>query len=162
MQKLEINKVNATKAYNLADANTKIILEELFGRENLIPQKITDIVKTYEDACEQIGIDPDFGISCSKSGVWKEIESISAYAKLIVIAQALNQGWQPDWSDTTECKYVPWFKEKSGFGLAYDGYDVWDTNTNFGSRLCFKNRELAEYAATQFAGIYKDFLTIKK
>lgn len=32
---------------------------------------------------------------------------------------------------------------------------------NRGSRLCYKSRELAEYAATQFADIYNDFLTIK-
>jgi hypothetical protein len=161
MQTLEIKKINAADAYKQADANTKKVLEILLGKENLVPQKITDRVKTYADACELLGIDPDLGLSCSKSGVWKDIENISAYAKLIVIARALNEGWTPDWSDSSQIKYVPWFKEKSGFGLSYYDYDYWSTITTVGSRLCFKTSELAVYAATQFADIYNDFLTIK-
>ena len=30
-----------------------------------------------------------------------------------------------------------------------------------GSRLCFKSKDLATYAGTQFLDIYKDFFTIK-
>ena len=161
MQTLEITKDNAFKAYKATDANGKKLLEELLGKENLQPVKITDRVKTYADACELLGIDPDLGLSCSRSGVWKDIENISAYAKLIVIARALNEGWTPDWSDSSQRKFVPWFKEKSGFGLSCNDYGDWYTITDVGSRLCFKTAELATYAATQFADIYNDFLTIK-
>ena len=30
-----------------------------------------------------------------------------------------------------------------------------------GSRLCFKSKDLATYAGTQFLDIYKDFFTVK-
>ena len=33
-----------------------------------------------------------------------------------------------------------------------------DSNANHGSRLAFKNRELAEYSGKQFIDIYKDFV----
>lgn len=37
-----------------------------------------------------------------------------------------------------------------------------NSNTNFGSRLAFKNEELAEYAAKQFGEIFADFCFIPK
>jgi hypothetical protein len=160
MKILEITQGDAIKAYNNAEEKGKQLLEDLFGKDKF-NQKITDLVKSYEDACIVIGIDLDLGISCSKSGVWKEIENIAAYAKLIVIAKALNEGWTPNWEDDSEYKYVPWFKHKSGVGLSFGGVDSWSAHTNIGSRLCFKTSELAEYAATQFADIYKDYLTIQ-
>lgn len=122
---------------------------------------ITDQVKTFEDACEVLGIDGDIITGSISDALADDADSITAYAKLIIIARALNQRWKPDWSDGSQYKYIPWFKHKSGFGLSYDGCGDWDTYTYVGSRLCFKSRALAEYAATQFADLYNDYLTIK-
>jgi hypothetical protein len=50
---------------------------------------------------------------------------------------------------------------ESGSGLSYDVYDYWRAVASVGSRLCFKSRELAEYAGKQFIDIYTDFFIIK-
>lgn len=122
---------------------------------------ITDQVKTFEDACEILGIDGDVITGSISDALAGDADSIAAYAKLIIIARALNEGWKPDWSNNSQYKYVPWFKHKSGFGLSFGGYGGWRTFTAVGSRLCFKTKELAEYAATQFADLYNDYLSIK-
>ena len=86
-------------------------------------QNITDRVKTYADACAVLGIKetlPDVG------GLRpKDRPSVTAYYKLIVIAQALNEGWEPDWTNKDQPKWFPWFyfdREKNktaGFALAF-------------------------------------------
>ena len=122
---------------------------------------ITAVVKTFDDACQVLGINGEVISASLNDALGTDAASISAYAQLIIIARALNQGWQPDWSNQSEYKYFPWFKNKSGFGLSYYVYAYWLTTTTVGSRLCFKTKKLAEYAATQFADLYNDFLTIK-
>ncbi len=122
---------------------------------------IIDQVKTFEDACEVLGLDGDILKGSVTDLLSGDLESISAYTKLIIIARALNEGWVPDWSNSSQYKYIPWFEHKPGFGLSYHDCADWYASTCVGSRLCFKTKELAKYAATQFADIYNDFLTIK-
>ena len=162
METLQIKKENALAAFESADEKGKELLLNLFGYPAL-SLKITDRIKTFEDACKVLGIEQGtFKIGVIENSPMDDaFESIQAYTKLIIIAKALNEGWTPDWSDSDEYKYVPWFKEKSGFGLAYFDCGRWVTYTAVGSRLCFKTKDLAIYAATQFADIYNDFLTIK-
>lgn len=119
---------------------------------------IKEKVRTFENACEVLGIDKvEFGIT----GLDEDKESIEAYSKLVIIAKALNEGWQPDWNDGNQYKYVPYFKHNPGFGLSFGGYDGWLSSAFVCFRLCFKTKELAEYAAIQFADIYNSFLSIK-
>jgi hypothetical protein len=124
--------------------------------------KITDRVKSFEDACRELGIDPA-GVLVLTSNV-KEVQenfkAIAAFTKLTIIAKALNQGWTPDWSNSSQYKYYPWFEWKSGFGFSSAFYGCWGTYTFVGSRLCFNSEELAKYAGTQFEDIYQDFLTL--
>jgi hypothetical protein len=121
-------------------------------------QPITERVKTFDDACKVLGLEK---VNVGVEGLDDDTSSIVAYTKIVIISKALNEGWQPDWTDSSQRKYVPWSEHKSGFRLAFGGYGAWTTITNVGSRLCFKTAELAKYAATQFADIYNDFLTIK-
>lgn len=150
---IEITKENAIKAFKEADAKGKKLLTSLLGEKNLY-EKITDRVKTFEDACEAISL------SAFETTSFDTPDDI-AYKKLKIISKALNEGWEPDWSNSNQYKYVPYFKHKSGFGLAFNDCVIWDTGTDVGSRLCFKTEELAKYAAIQFADLYNDFLTIK-
>lgn len=116
-------------------------------------------IKTFEDACKALNSDqsiPDFSMLPSQHQ-----KSAEAYCKLIIIAEALNNGWKPDWDNFNEIKYTPWFYNKSGFGLSYYDYVYWSTRTFVGSRLCFKSKVIAKYAATKFADLYNEFLTIK-
>lgn len=125
-------------------------------------QNITDRVKTYADACAVLGIKetlPDVG------GLRpKDRPSVTAYYKLIVIAQALNEGWEPDWTNKDQPKWFPWFyfdREKNktaGFAHANTSYAPTDTNAHIGSRLCFKTEALCAYAARQFEPLYEAWI----
>lgn len=125
------------------------------------PSLIFDKVKTFSDACDLLGIRGQVMTASINDDLGNDVESISAYAQLIIITRALNEGWKPDWTNSSQYKYLPWFKHKSGFGLSFDVAGNWFTSTHVGSRLCFKTKELAEYAATQFEDLYNDYLTIK-
>lgn len=126
------------------------------------PKDITKRVKTYADACAVLGIEPVNEDVLTKLGFTKDE---IAYRKLKTIAEALNEGWRPNWADSNEYKYWPWFvynPAAAGFSFASTYAAASNTNTNFGSRLCYKTRELAAYAGRTFEGIYNDYLLIKK
>jgi hypothetical protein len=130
---------------------------------------ITDKVKTFEDVCKILEINttvPDFSILPIPS---EHIKSFTAYYKLIMIAKALNEGWEPNWDDDKEKKWYPYFAMKtnngcgdlSGFGFSCTYYDFWGAYTGCGSRLYFRTQHLAKYAGKQFEAIYKDFLILE-
>jgi len=91
-------------------------------------KSITERVKTFEDACRELGLTE---VKLGVTGLDDDEESITAYTKLIIIARALNEGWTPNWKDSNQYKYVPWFKPAaSGSGLSYLGCDYWRSGTD--------------------------------
>jgi hypothetical protein len=151
MKNLQIDEKNALKLYSTASSEFKAMLHDTFG-EKFFQQKITDRVKTYGDACEVLGISSEI------IGYDEMSEDEIAYRKLKVIIKALNEGWTPDWNNSNEPKYYPWFyMNKPGFRLVDVRYLY--GHSNVGSRLCFQKREVAEYAAAQFFDLYKQFFT---
>lgn len=129
--------------------------------KTVAPKDITKRVKTYADACAVLGVEPMNEEVFTKLGFTKDE---IAYRKLKTIAEALNEGWRPNWANSNEYKYWPWFVYDSataGFSYAITNNTAANTDANIGSRLCFKTRELAAYAGRTFAGLYNDFLLIK-
>ncbi|MDR1553337.1 MAG: hypothetical protein LBS69_07740 [Prevotellaceae bacterium] len=121
------------------------------------PKDITKQVKSYEDACKVLGIEPVADEVLLKSGFTKDE---IAYRKLKTIAKALNEGWEPDWANRNEYKYWPWFLfdgANAGFASAPAHNAASNASAHIGSRLCFKTRELAEFAGTQFIDIYNEY-----
>ncbi len=117
---------------------------------------IIDRVKTFEDALNIVGIeDEDDYILLNYKGKNVGILAQVASLKLSIIAKALNEGWIPDWNNSSQYKHYPWFKaDGSGSGWVYGDYDDWDSVSYVGSRLTFKTRELAEYSGRQFIDLY--------
>lgn len=153
--KLELQKLTAKRLYPDAPEWFQEIMRESFGKDFFTKKDFRDI-KTFEDACFELGI--------SESDVYTDQDSDDevAYKKLKVIAKAINQGWVPDWDNTNQRKWWPWFKLASGFGFSGSDYDFAGTITAVGSRLCFESEEKSDYAAKQFSEIYEQLLTIKK
>lgn len=150
---LKVSKVNALKAHRSADKDGKLLLENLYGKEVFKNQDVRDRIKTFEDALEETGRPdiPDF------SGLPSNMRSyFIAQYKMSVIAEALNEGWTPDWNNSTEYKWRIWFRMSSAFAFSYSGYDNECSGAGGGSRLCFKSEELAVYCAKQFLDIWKD------
>jgi len=128
-------------------------LVDEFGEENIKPKDFKSI-KTFEDACKELELIPD--AICNKGDSSDEV----AYKKLKVIIRAINRGWIPDWRNSNQQKWFPYFNLSSGFGFSYSYYYCTSANTLVGSRLCFESEEKSNYAAKQFIDLYKEFLTI--
>ena len=139
-------------------------------------------IKTFEDACHEIGIDAE---AWNRDKISLGLEpDVLAFLKLRIIVKALNEGWEPQFTED-ECRYYPWFilytgeeynkldeEEKSrvvcrSFGYAYAlggvsfagaSYDSSFTFAGIGVRLAFKTSELAAYCGRQFLDIWADFV----
>jgi hypothetical protein len=119
--------------------------------------KITDRIKTFYDVLDESG-ECEGDIIPFSDPKTSEHKALNASARLFVICRVLNEGWSPDWNNSSEYKYYPWFK-MSGLGLSSYDYGGTYSDTYVGSSPCFKSSELAEYAGKQFISIYKDFLS---
>lgn len=159
MKQLIINEKDAKELYPTASEVWKRSLENTFGK-GFFSQKPTDRIKTFDDACQVLGIDP--------GTVWHNVDQSDevAYKKLKVIVSALNflandcQVWVPDYNNSREAKWYPWFYLNSpGFRLDVVYCDY--SSSSVGSRLVFKTEELARYAANQFSGLYSDYFEMQ-
>lgn len=129
-------------------------------------EEITDRVKSYADACNVLGIEPMNEDNMKAQGFRPDE---IARRKLEAITEALNEGWKPDWNDTDEYKYYPYFyinkdaKGKGTAGLSYANTDYAAANAyaNVGSRLCFHDPETARYAGRTFTALYEQILIEK-
>lgn len=129
-------------------------------------EEITDRVKTYEDACKVLGVEP-INEQNAKAQGFRSDEI--ARRKLETIAAALNEGWKPDWNNTDQYKYYPYFyiqenakgKGSAGLSGAITNYAATHTAAYIGSRLCFYALRLARYAGNQFTDLYEQILIEK-
>ena len=139
-------------------------------------------IKTFEDACHEIGIDAE---AWNRDKISLGLEpDVLAFLKLRIIVKALNEGWEPRFTED-ECRYYPWFilytgeeynkldeEEKSrvvyrssynanafgGVSFASASYGSSVTFASIGVRLAFKTSELAAYCGRQFLDIWADFV----
>lgn len=118
----------------------------------------TDI-KTVADAFKARDLDisevPDFSNVPEKYR-----KPMLDHFKLVIVAEALNEGWAPNWDDEDEFKYYPWFDMEKGF--VFVGCDYYVTSSSVGSRLCFRSREVVNHLVAQpeFFELYKSYFTI--
>ncbi len=183
---ITIKKENILNAYKQASGEQKSLLENMFGRELFQPKDIKERVKTFEDAVAILGNFNEAVVNYHIVFKVTSTKDILAFAKLRVIAEALNVGWRPTFSKD-EHRYYLWFciYSKEEFDKLYEYYknrcsvvscvggnaytdnffiyaSVYDASSSSyahpGSRLVFKTRELAEYCGKQFIDIWADFL----
>lgn len=151
------------------------------------PKDVTERVKTFEDACAELGdVHPYVTQYRCTAAAYKGdsmTEDFVAYLKLRIITAALNEGWEPqfvegeqrwyawydfiteedynDMTDEEKCRVVvrAFYSAGAYGGLVYSntGYVSTYSGAGVGSRLAFKSDKLAEYAAKQFIDIYADY-----
>jgi hypothetical protein len=111
-------------------------------------------IKTYEDACKRLNLDPT-KIPDTSIVPLKYRRSIIAYHKLLIIHEALNDGWTPDWYRSSQIKFYVW--------LSYEKLGVSSTRAAaYPGRLCCKHYELAQYIADTFKSEYWDYFLFPK
>ena len=160
----------------------------LVDEQKVDNRPVTERIKTFTDACNALGDEhPLVAQYRLTAGAYKGdpmTEDFIAYLKLRIIVAALNEGWEPKFTED-EYRYFPWFffytKEEYdklddegkgrcvprsgnyasasfGFVHVYAYYDASYSYTNLGSRLAFRTRELAAYAGRQFTEEWADFM----
>lgn len=192
---MEIDIKNIMAAYETATESEKILLSTLFpdlslGQTEKAPddRPVTERIKTFEDAMLALGEEHPLVKE------WHCGENLSsdleAYLQLRVICAALNEGWEPQFTED-EWRWFPWHylwteseldkksdewkadrhlimigdkyqSEYAGLACA-DSYTAPSTSdTNFGSRLCLKSEALATYCGQQFIDLWAAFLLTPK
>jgi hypothetical protein len=130
-------------------------LENEFGSDFFKTQTFEEI-KTFEDACRELGINPINVINGN------DYPDEIAYKKLKIVIKAINKGWIPDLTNRDQEKWFPIFNLSSGFGFSNSHYRCTHASPGVGSRLCFESEEKSNYAATHFIELYREFLTLTK
>lgn len=170
METIEIKKDNALKAYNKADKNVKEVLEELLGKQNLIPQDITERIKNFKDACEYFNLkthgDAYALLKLTKRKLLADVpieQCDDVVLRLEIQIHALNEGVFCDLTNTSKPRWYPYFNKRadnglpSGFGLSGPvTYYVYE-GSYVGSRLCLHSEKNALYAGIQFRPDYEEF-----
>lgn len=188
---MEVKKENVLAAYETAREagadSTMKVLEALFGKETFKPKDITERVKSFEDACRELG--KSHPLVCQYNAIDDVDTNLNAYLKLRIICAALNEGWEPKFTED-EVRWYPWFwlyttqeiedmdeQEKqerhlistgdyetgyAGFAYANSNDAPSATTTNVGSRLCLKSEALAVYCGKQFIDLWADFNLVRR
>ena len=135
-------------------------MESLDEIINAREKDITDEIKTMDDVYRYNGVKESDVLPYSNPKSGKQ-RALNACAMLVEMVEALNEGWTPNWDDSSQYKYYGWFRmSSSGFGLHGLGYVYSGSANDVGSRLCFKSSELAKYAGEKFKKLYKEWMLI--
>ena len=185
---IEIPEGKVAEWKEINGVTTLVLVDEADNRP------VTERIKTFEDACNELGEENVFvqayrTAEFNTSGNQNDVSDVVAYLKLRVIAEALNEGWKPQFT-TEEFRWYPWIylytqedidkmdeeKKKtlwrlggpsncgSPCGLAYAYSDsAWSlSNSNFSARLAVKSEALAKYFGQQFIGIWSDYVSLPR
>lgn len=126
-------------------------------------------VQTFEEACQLRGYDANTVLPEVSNYPVNHQKAMIAFAKLVIINEAMNEGKKFDWNDYDQNKYYPWFdlekdKQHNPSGFRFNGtcYVLTITFTLGGSRLCFHSRSDAEFAGKHFEELYREILVISE
>lgn len=113
---------------------------------------VTERIKTFDDACEELGYDHTFVRTYNEyarniSEENKNDVDAIAYLKLRIIVAALNEGWKPKFTED-EQRWYPWFKLWKGKELSMIGKADWKTDRHL---IMIGDKYQSEYAGLAFA-----------
>jgi hypothetical protein len=134
---VELTGEEIEEMFAASDSNQKQVLSQFFVKER---NGIMGKVGSYEDACKVLGI---------------SVEKRTPYERLCIIIKALNEGWYPNFNNSSENKYWNYFRMIDG------SFSFFDVNCNANtmyvpSARYLKTRELAEYAVEIAFEEYKE------
>ena len=149
---IKLSEEKARELYKTATKEFKQLLEENFDKSVLNPN-IIDRVEDFDSILEILEIE-DYQ-SPYKNPKTKEQKSINALDKLFLIAKVYNEGWIPNWKNSSEYKWFP-YKYFSG-GVFVLCSIVWYLCLYSPSGVHLKNKELCEDLIKKFRDILEDY-----
>ena len=153
-------------------------LEKLKKQREWIEKPITERIKTFTDAVEELGIEHPLvkQYMAAANGDESFSRNTFAYIKLQIVAAALNEGWFP-YLQRKEKRWYPYYKIYAGdelddifpdatylfgasCGLACVGSGhAWSNAlSNISARLAVKSEEISDYFGNQFIDIWAEYL----
>ena len=155
-----------------------------FTLEEIEEKDINEVVTNFDEARKYLHGKPNGDFTVSKKmlsgnslpldGVTnlvkdlnpRHLNALVALNKLFTIADAWNKadGFVPDFSNSRQYKYFPWFvynKDAAGFVYANTNYAASNTYAHIGSRLCFKTANRARQFGEKFADLYNQVFLFK-
>jgi hypothetical protein len=100
-------------------------------------------IESFNKVCEQLGV---------KNG-----NQLSSFEKLKLISKVANQGWYPNWDNTEEKKYFPYFESIEGvFSVSTVLFNL--TRMTVPSALLYQSNDLAYFMGTYYFDLYEDYL----
>lgn len=155
--KLKINEVQLEQIKELAKENP--FLYDIIGYEHRDmnaekPASVIDRIKTYEDACKELGID-------SKIVKYKLGKEGNAFYQLSVIVKALNGGRYVNTRSEIEERWHPEFHYVKGRSrLQFRSSSNYREIVRAGDTplLTLKSKELSDYCGKQFIALWREFL----
>ena len=125
------------------------------GVETLKPKTVMDRVKTFEDACRELGKDHPFVLAYQNTNlrdpeVADDNIEVLAYLKLRIITAALNEGWTPRFAKRDH-RYFPYF-------YLYTDEEIRQMPEEEKSSLaCFPGNDAYVYRGVSYANVYYGF-----
>ena len=208
MKEIIITQENVIAAYQAANDEQKKLLIKLFPdvpmsavvepegyvrqQDKTIP--VEERIYTFEDAILALG--DENRLVCefrmieqnSRMAAVTLSADIMAYLKLRIVCAALNDGWEPEFTEDEE-RWYPWhllwmahelndkddkweeeraLMSTAGYKGDWAGFASANSNgapsnaaANLGSRLCLKDESTARLAATRFIDLWADFKLIR-
>jgi hypothetical protein len=151
MNNLNIDLETAKQKFDESPEWLKLEMLKTFGTD--FNKKYTDI-KSFEDACRVLNIDPSYinGYKLSKQSI--------AFEKIGIIIQAINGDWKADFSDSNQKKFYNVYTYSVGSGLRFSATHTSyvHTYTSIGARLSFESREKAEYFGKTFIDLINEYM----
>lgn len=179
---IEVTENDVKAAFQAAKTDEmKEVLAALFCNREAPTLDNYKTIKSYEDACEALGVSP---IQPEKMNVSKHIVALM---KLETISKAL---WGKDFDPKPDpkgekCFWYPYFAlytqdeieglneaqrgallsahachgTYAGFGFLFTLYRSSYAHANFGFRLCQETEEKAQYFGTQFIELWAEYLS---
>ena len=136
-----------------------------FTLEEIEVAEVNEDVKDFETALAMLERKDD-DLQIIHNATHPHAKALRSLVKLVTIAEAWNKadGFVPDYSNSDQWKYYPWFKydhHTAGFVFALTSHTAPNTSASFGSRLCFKSSERAAQFGKQFIDLWNDFLLFR-
>lgn len=137
---LNINKENILNAYGSATDEQKAMLEIIFGKDTFKSKDITERIKTFEDACKELGSDHPLVLAYQNTNlrdaeVANDNKDIIAYMKLRIIVAALNEGWEP--------QFIPGEYRWSPYFVLYTKDEIDEMDEKTRARVVFRSNSYA-------------------
>lgn len=124
---------------------------------------MNNLVKTFEEACQAKGIDPEKVLPDFSCYPEEHRPALIAAAKLFIILDVVREGKKFDYNNMSERKFYPWWdlekdEENNPSGFRFGAAFYVHVYSYVGSRLSLRSTAEVEHVVEHFEPLYRDLI----